>query len=124
MAHDLKPIDGEILVMLTEGRNVPSNLADRLDVSRQWTTQRLQQLESADYVRNVGRGVYELQPEAIPPADRDRLGVAVDHDDRVDLDAVRDGIHAAMSALSGQGFDFDTARTELERVLEELEGTE
>jgi len=60
MPHDMKEIDGKILDELAEGRNVPSNLAETLDVSRQWITQRLQQMESADYVTNVGRGVYEL----------------------------------------------------------------
>lgn len=60
VAHELKPVDEQILDVLHEGRNVPSNIADEIDVSRQWATQRLQQMESADYVRNVGRGVYEL----------------------------------------------------------------
>lgn len=60
MGLDLKDIDGEILDELTGGRNVPSNLADELDVTRQYIQQRLQLLEAADHVENVGRGVYEL----------------------------------------------------------------
>jgi DNA-binding Lrp family transcriptional regulator len=68
VALELKPIDERILDELLEGRdegdpwgrNTPSNLADELDVSRQWVTQRLQMMESADYVRNIGGGVYEF----------------------------------------------------------------
>ena len=75
VAHDLKEIDEGILTVLARGRNVPSNLAEELDVSRQWINQRLQQMESADYVTNVGRGVYELQPENVPADDLDRLGI-------------------------------------------------
>jgi DNA-binding transcriptional MocR family regulator len=60
VAHELKEVDRKLLDELAKGRNVPSNLAESVDVSRQWATQRLQQMESAEYVRNVGRGVYEL----------------------------------------------------------------
>lgn len=68
VAHELKEIDSEIIGLLLEGRdegrpwgrNTPSNLADELDVSRQWVTTRLQMMESADYVRNIGGGVYEF----------------------------------------------------------------
>ncbi|MCL9817487.1 winged helix-turn-helix domain-containing protein [Natronocalculus amylovorans] len=60
MGLDRKEIDDQILDLLRDGRNVPSNLADDLGVSRQYVQQRLQLLEAADYVRNIGRGVYEL----------------------------------------------------------------
>ncbi|MFD1562802.1 hypothetical protein ACFR99_04490 [Haloarchaeobius amylolyticus] len=60
MGLDRKEIDDKILDVLTEGRNVPSNIADELDVTRQYVQQRLQLLEAADYVQNIGRGVYEL----------------------------------------------------------------
>ena len=60
MALELKPVDKQILDALASGRNVPSNLADEIDVSRQYIQQRLQVLEAADYVDNIGRGVYEL----------------------------------------------------------------
>jgi len=68
VALELKEIDERILDHLSEGRNegrpwgrnTPSNLADDLDVSRQWVTTRLQMMESADYVRNIGGGVYEF----------------------------------------------------------------
>lgn len=68
VAHDLKEIDEEILDCLLEGRdsgqpwgrNTPTNLADEVDSSRQWVSQRLKMMESADYVRNIGGGVYEF----------------------------------------------------------------
>lgn len=60
MALDLKDIDGRILDELAAGRNVPSNLAEELDSSRQWIQQRLKMLEAAGHVENIGRGVYEL----------------------------------------------------------------
>jgi len=75
VTHELKTIDERILKALDKGRNVPSNLAEELDVSRQWINQRLQQMVSADYARNVGRGVYELNSSAVPEDDRTRLGL-------------------------------------------------
>jgi ArsR family transcriptional regulator, cadmium/lead-responsive transcriptional repressor len=60
MGLDLKEIDERILDELHDGRNVPSNLAETLDVSRQYVQQRLALLEAADHVENIGRGVYEL----------------------------------------------------------------
>ena len=69
MGLDRKEIDNQILDRLAEGRNVPSNLADDLDVSRQYVQQRLKLLEAADYVQNIGRGVYELLED--PRSDED-----------------------------------------------------
>lgn len=57
---DLNETDRAILDMLTDGRNVPANIADEMDVSRQYVHQRIKLLETADYVHNIGRGVYEL----------------------------------------------------------------
>lgn len=59
-APDLNDTDLTILDMLAEGRNVPANIGDELDVSRQYIHQRMKILETADYIRNIGRGVYEL----------------------------------------------------------------
>lgn len=59
-APDLNDTDRAVLDMLAEGRNAPANIGDELDVSRQYIHQRIKLLETADYVRNIGRGVYEL----------------------------------------------------------------
>lgn len=66
----LKPegVDGEILDALLEGRyedqpwgrNTPSNLAEELGYSRQHMSNRLQMLEVANAVENIGGGVYEF----------------------------------------------------------------
>jgi len=61
MAHiELNETDRLILDELHDGRNVPANIADELDVSRQYVQQRLRRLREHGYVRNIGRGVYEL----------------------------------------------------------------
>lgn len=60
MTYEPSDTDRKILDTLREGRNVPSNIADEIDVSRQYVQQRLATLEAAGYVTNVGRGVYEL----------------------------------------------------------------
>lgn len=68
MGFERMDIDDQIIEELREGRNVPSNLAEQLDVSRQYVQQRLKLLEAADHVENVGRGVYELiyDPRDLP----------------------------------------------------------
>lgn len=58
MGAKLRDIDRRILDVLHEGRNIPSNIADELGVTRQYIQQRLQVLEAGDHVENVGRGVY------------------------------------------------------------------
>lgn len=60
MAHELNPADEAILHTLTEGVRNPSWLADELDYSRQYVHQRLQLLVAADYVTDLGHGLYEL----------------------------------------------------------------
>lgn len=56
----LNDTDEAVVDMLQEGRNVPANIAEELDLTRQYIQQRLQRLEEHGYIRNIGRGVYEL----------------------------------------------------------------
>jgi DNA-binding IclR family transcriptional regulator len=65
--HELNPADEEILVALQDGVRNPSWLADQLDYSRQYVHSRLQLLVAAEYVRNLGHGLYELDemPEGV-----------------------------------------------------------
>ena len=56
----LNQADKDILHILEEGRNAPSNIADRLDITRQYVYQRLKRLEEHGHVKNIGSGVYEL----------------------------------------------------------------
>lgn len=60
VAHKLNEADESILLALREGRNLPQNLADEMDYSRQYVQNRLQMLKAADYVRNLGGGLYEI----------------------------------------------------------------
>jgi len=59
----LSDTDRAVLEILEEGRNIPSNVADRLDFSRQYVQRRLQRLEEHGHVQNIGGGVYELQDD-------------------------------------------------------------
>ena len=56
----LNDTDKAVLEILEEGRNVPSNIANRLDFTRQYVQRRLQRLEEHGHVRNIGSGVYEI----------------------------------------------------------------
>jgi predicted ArsR family transcriptional regulator len=113
MGLDRKEIDDKILDNLRGGRNVPSNLAEELGVSRQYVSQRLKLLEAADHVENVGRGVYELQDdprgEDATPNDRPQ----------VDAEAVRDALDDLETA--GERGDRQMARDALKRARDALE---
>jgi DNA-binding Lrp family transcriptional regulator len=56
----LNDTDRAVLEILDEGRNAPSNIADRLDFTRQYVQQRLRRLEEHGHVQNIGSGVYEI----------------------------------------------------------------
>lgn len=66
--HELNPADRGILDALTDGARNPSWLADELDYDRRYVHQRLQLLVVAEYVRNIGHGLYELEAD-VEPAD-------------------------------------------------------
>jgi len=56
----LSDTDKAVLDILEEGRNIPSNIADRLGFSRQYVQRRLQRLEEHGHLENIGGGLYEL----------------------------------------------------------------
>ena len=56
----LNETDKKVIGELDEGRNVPANIAEQLDLSRQYVQQRLRRLEEHGHVQNIGRGVYEM----------------------------------------------------------------
>lgn len=64
---ELNEADGKILNLLAEGRNVPANIADELDYSRQYVQNRITRLREHGYVTNIGRGVYELVEDPREP---------------------------------------------------------
>ena len=58
--HELNRADKRILEQLQNGVRNPSWLADELDYSRQYVHQRLQLLVAAEFVEDIGHGLYEL----------------------------------------------------------------
>lgn len=146
MAHDLNDADESILDMLAEGRNTPQNMADRLEYSRQYVQNRLQMLKAADYVSNLGGGLYELVEDPRPDVDateeeedprqqlldeihekeqtiqelESRLDNIPDYESSVDVEAIRhtlDDIEAA--AERGDG---DALQEALRRARDALGG--
>jgi DNA-binding transcriptional MocR family regulator len=71
VAHELNDADERILDTLAGGRNLPQNIARELDYSRQYVQNRLQMLKAADYVENVGGGLYELVDDPREDTDAD-----------------------------------------------------
>lgn len=65
-ADDLRDVDWSIIEILREGRNNAPNISKRLDLSRQYITERLVDLRKADIVESIGSGIYELNPEEVP----------------------------------------------------------
>lgn len=65
MSFEHKDVDYQLLNELAEGRNVPANLGDEIDMSRQYVHQRLAVLEGAGEVNNIGRGVYEITDKGL-----------------------------------------------------------
>ncbi|MFA9503247.1 hypothetical protein ACERIM_10745 [Natrinema sp. H-ect1] len=63
---ELNGADKAIIGALREGRNIPSNLADELDYSREYVSSRLKRLREHEIVKNIGGGVYELIEENVP----------------------------------------------------------
>lgn len=65
-ADGLDELHWKIIEVLREGRATPRYLAGRTDESRQLVSKRLRDLQMADIVTLVDRGLYELNPEEIP----------------------------------------------------------
>ena len=61
MPHELNRADKRILQELEAGVRNPSWVAEELDYSRQYVHQRLQLLVAAEFVNNLGHGLYELE---------------------------------------------------------------
>jgi uncharacterized membrane protein len=62
MAFELNDTDQDVIAHLNQrGNDVPANIGERLGQSRQYIHKRLQLLEAAGHVENIGRGVYALR---------------------------------------------------------------
>jgi len=60
---DLNDADQAILEILTDGRNLATNIASETGYTRQYITTRLKRLREHDYVENIGSGLYEITNE-------------------------------------------------------------
>lgn len=69
----LNDTDEKIIEKLREGRNLPSNIAAEMDVTRQYVSDRMSRLREHGIVRNIGNGVYELTEEGSASRERDYL---------------------------------------------------
>ena len=73
MPYKLNTADERILHALVDGRDenrpwgrqLPKNISRDLDYSRQYIQNRLQLLEAAGLVNNIGGGLYEITDEGI-----------------------------------------------------------
>lgn len=109
VAHELNDADESILDELTSGRNLPQNLANELGYSRQYIQNRLQMLKAADYVENVGGGLYQL-------VDDPREGV----DQEGDVEELRERV-AELEARIESGREWAEATLE---AIESVNGDE
>lgn len=55
--------DHQILDILKEGRNSPTNISRRINKSRQYVAQRMTRLKEHGYLKNIGSGIYELKKD-------------------------------------------------------------
>jgi biotin operon repressor len=119
VAHELNDADERILDTLAGGRNLPQNIARELDYSRQYVQNRLQMLKAADYVENVGGGLYELVDDPREDADADADPQVEQLRERVrelnvQLEAARQG------DTDVPADELEDARTFLDRALDAL----
>lgn len=128
VAHELNDADRRILELLSEGRNLPQNLADDLDYSRQYVQNRLQMLKAADYVTNRGGGLYEITDDGrdevgaddVEASLRARLQNALE--DRDDAQARADRLRTELDDCQSQLVEEnEISRGELVAALDEIE---
>lgn len=65
-ATDLDETHWAIIEVLQEGRATPKYLSKRVGESRQLVSKRLRDLQMADVVTLIDRGLYELNEEEVP----------------------------------------------------------
>lgn len=73
MTYELNTADERILRELVDGREsgdpwgrqLPKNISRDLEYSRQYVQNRLQMLEAAGFVDNIGGGLYEITDDGI-----------------------------------------------------------
>lgn len=64
--EDLSETDRDVLDVLADGRVTPRYLADQLDISRQYASDRLKRYKEHGIVRKLAPGLYELVGDEDP----------------------------------------------------------
>ncbi|MFB6139667.1 MAG: MarR family transcriptional regulator [Halosimplex sp.] len=62
-AADLNSTDHEVLDELRQGRVTPQFLANQLNITRQYSSERLKRLQEHQLVARIGSGLYELKDD-------------------------------------------------------------
>ena len=60
-SNDLNETDTAVLSILSEGRVTPQYVADQLDISRPYASEKLKRLVEHNHVTKLAPGLYELQ---------------------------------------------------------------
>ncbi|UIO98913.1 MarR family transcriptional regulator [Halobaculum sp. CBA1158] len=101
--EDLNQTDGAVIDVLHDGRVTPQYVADEIEVSRTYASERLKRLVEHGHVAKVAPGLYELvddprgdstatTDEPDREALREQYRRLVDALERVDRDAVDDAV--------------------------------
>lgn len=104
---DLNDTDGRVLDVLHEGRATPQYVADQLDVSRTYASERLKRLVEHGHVDKLASGLYEL-------AD----------DPREDTGSTEDDVHDQLQSARRAREDALERAEKLRRRVDQLEQEE
>jgi hypothetical protein len=129
--EDLNDADKAIIEELREGRNIPSNIANDLDYTREYVSSRLKRLREHEIAHNIGGGVHELV-EANVPEDIAESGSSTDvdvtdHTEGATDTEAKEEIYGDLHDPAGDSEEVedgdegeDTLRAEMEAQLDEI----
>ena len=107
-ADDLNKTDRRILKLLRDGRVTPPLVSDRLDLSREYASERLIRMHEHDHVDRPAPGLYELVNDPL------------DKQSDIDTAAIRRAVDD-LEAACGRG-DSATVRDAIKRLRELVGG--
>lgn len=111
---DLNRTDKEVLGVLAGGRVTPRFVADELDVSRTYASERLKRLVEHSHVEKVAPGLYELVDDPRDPESYDVVSlegvvtilVGDDSPEHIDVDEIQGqtdhGVHFRLTATGNR----------------------
>ena len=105
---DLNRTDKEVIDVLADGRVTPRYVADQLDVSRTYASERLRRLVEHRHVEKVAPGLYELVDDPRDESEQGREGdleyhvlAAGEAIENNDVEALRRHVRAACEVING-----------------------